>query len=59
MVFPRNHHAFGKETDRPFKHTHVDVQNEALYICTTQKGRRESDYCRVVCAKNFFHVTQS
>jgi len=58
MVLARDHQAFWEETDCAFEHTHVDVQNEALYIFSTQKGCGEGYNCRVVCAQNFFHAPQ-
>ena len=58
VIFTGHHHALWEETNCPFKHTHMDVQNEALYIFPTQKCRCEGDYGRIIGAQNFFHVSE-
>lgn len=51
-----NHQPFWEETNCPFQHTHMDVQNEALYIFATQKCCGKCYDRRIICSKYFFHA---
>ena len=58
MILRTDHQASGQDPDAAIEDTHMDVQNEAVYIFATEKRLRKGKDCRVVGAQDLPHECQ-